>query len=518
MGKNILLTTLYASNLIIYLVVIALWIAIPQDFLFCLIVTLFNIFFTSVIIYADRKRVMSYYKSTYFWSFSQALISVCLVFFLIGILNYWAHKFPFQFDLTQRQSNSLTSQSQNIIAGIEKELTFHVYARTHEFPAYRSLIELYRMIKSNIRIEYVDVELRPDLLQQKGIEQSGTIIIEKGERTITVHEASERGITSALVRLTREHSPVIGLVSDMGVRSWTVAEETSLSYLAGLIHSSDYLIQSIHLYQLEKIDPSIDVLVLWDPITKLEDEEVEIIYRYVSEGGNLILALTPDINGDRQPYLRQMLQNYGLDFRNDLVIDQLKHVSGSSGISPLVEKFDRSSPLERNFQGPLFFPAASSVLFFDQLSAQEMEKLDIYFNLKTSEFPGSWANQDLREVASGTVTFDQNTDVRGPIPMAATVEINHSEQLSSRVVVLGNGTFVVNQYQRFNQNFNFFLNALAWSSHQDNLISLNVPVLSNRRIFIGAPQLGVIFYFSVLFIPLILFGVSFLAYKRRVSL
>jgi hypothetical protein len=60
-----------------------------------------------------------------------------------------------------------------------------------------------------------------------------------------------------------------------------------------------------------------------------------------------------------------------------------------------------------------------------------------------------------------------------------------------------------------------FLNALSWLVDEDRLISFNLPIVQSEPIFISQQQMGIVFYFSVLFSPLILIGASIYMYRRR---
>jgi len=74
------------------------------------------------------------------------------------------------------------------------------------------------------------------------------------------------------------------------------------------------------------------------------------------------------------------------------------------------------------------------------------------------------------------------------------------------------------RYSNFGQNFTFFLNGVSWAVDEGRLISFNLPSIKNDPIFISSPQLGVIFYFSVVLAPILLFGMAAFFYRRRLAL
>ena len=108
------------------------------------------------------------------------------------------------------------------------------------------------------------------------------------------------------------------------------------------------------------------------------------------------------------------------------------------------------------------------------------------------------------------MSYTAGSDKPGPMFMTMSYE-----SPDNKIVAFGNSTFVINAYSKFGANFTFFLNSLSWTVGEDRLISFNLPIVQSQPIFISAPQMGIIFYFSVLFSPLVLFGVAVFMYRRK---
>jgi hypothetical protein len=137
--------------------------------------------------------------------------------------------------------------------------------------------------------------------------------------------------------------------------------------------------------------------------------------------------------------------------------------------------------------------------------------------VQTSPFPASWAEKNLKQVQEGKVTFD-GQDTKGPIVLAGIVFEKAKNDLETKIGILGSTSLIVNGYANQSPNFNLFLNILSWIVDNEGLISLNRPVLNQERIMMSSPQIGTIFYFSVIFLPLGLFSVAFYLYRRRLKL
>ena len=195
--------------------------------------------------------------------------------------------------------------------------------------------------------------------------------------------------------------------------------------------------------------------------------------------------------------------------RNDMVIDRKNFVNGSNGSIPLVDHFDHDSEITKNFKGQVFFPLVSSLEPIPDQIVPDV-KGTVKSLVASTPFPDSWGETSLKEMASQSMSFTQGEDQPGPLNLALTFESENN-----RIAVFGNSSFVLNAYSKFGSNYAFFLNTLSWVVGEDRLISFNLPIVQSEPIFISAPQMGIIFYFSVLFSPLVLFGLAIFMYRRK---
>ena len=83
---NILLTII---NSVLYLVVIALWISIPEELTLNLAVTGITLLLTIFLIFLNRSNLSVYYQSHHFRKLQEAIVFFALIFALLGVVNYW---------------------------------------------------------------------------------------------------------------------------------------------------------------------------------------------------------------------------------------------------------------------------------------------------------------------------------------------------------------------------------------------------------------------------------------------
>ncbi|MBP9681727.1 MAG: Gldg family protein [Bacteriovorax sp.] len=499
---------LFVINVIFYFVLIALWISIPDELILNLSLTVFNLSLTSIIIYLNRDRASLYYQSHQFKKLVDTLVFLFLIFSLLGIVNYWAFKHPRQIDLSAYKMNSLSDQSKNILKKIKGDVTFKLFARKQDSALWLPLFEYYRAEKNTISIEKVDIDVRPDLVADYHITDAATLVIEYEGKRQYVTERDELNITNGLIKISRTSDPVVYFIQGHGEADIQSTENEGLKFIYEAIRNSAVDIRPLNLLSTQEIPFDAKTIILWGPKSKLQTNELKVLERFLARKGNLLLALDPDLNQDIHGELRSLLRTYRIIVRNDLVIDRKSFVNGSDGSIPLVESYNKEHAITKKFKGQVFFPLVSSIEEIP--SALSKEKGEVSLLMSSSALPEAWGETSIKEVAQQKLIYQKGIDQPGPLSFSAAYE---SEQ--NKLVVFGNSTFVLNAYLKFGTNYSLFLNSLSWLVDEDRLISFNLPIVQNEPVFISEQQMGIVFYFSVLFSPLILFGVSIYMYRRK---
>tara|TARA_Y100000590_G_scaffold281237_1_gene316044 strand:- start:78928 stop:80457 length:1530 start_codon:yes stop_codon:yes gene_type:complete len=497
------------ANGILYLVSIALWISLPQSTILNLGVTAFTVLISMVLIVVYRKDFYAFYTSGFFSGFSKSFISAILVFGILGFTNYLAFKHPVQWDVTLNKKNSLTDQSARILKSIKSGLKFTVFSKRSEQAAIAALLDLYRLDRPDIDVTMVDIEIKPELVKQYGIEKSGTVLVEYEGRSQKVLALSELAITNAIIRVSRDKDPVIFYSTGHEEMNLSDNENEGGSYLRDLLKRGSYDIRAVNLSTFNELPNFVSALMIWGPKQGFHESELRVIESYLKRGGRIMVALDPSVDNDKVSGLRSLLEKWGVQIQNNLVVDRIKHINGSNGSVPMLEKYNKDHPITKDFKGQVFFPLVSSIAKVEG-SAGRLSVL-----AQSSPFPASWGEMSLSEFVSGAVTFNQEQDIKGPLGLMAAWE---GSGTAARMILAGNSTFVINTYKKFSKNFSLFLNSLSWLVDEDRLISFNLPVVKDEPVFISAPQLGIIFYFSVIFVPLGLIIIAVIIYRRRLVL
>lgn len=499
--KGWMITIFSIVNFLLYLVVVGLWISIPEETLLNLFTTIASLMITSGLILFNRETFSHFYKSQFFLKMMSSLMTAFLVFVILGFLNFLSFKNPLVWDVTKNQVNSLTDQTENVLTGIEGEVRFKIFSQKKTYPLVYALADLYRLIKPDLKISFVDAELEPQLVREANVTKVPAVEVGYKGRKFLVEDLNELNLTNALIRVTRPSDPTLYFIKGHGELDLTSFENEGGSHLVSLLRAQNYQVRFLNLREKAIIPSDAKAVLLLGSKEGFFPTEVSALKDYLMSGGRAIFALDPDFNGEGVKELKDLLLYLGVKTRNDLVIDQIKHVNGSQGSVPVVHKFHKTHPMSKDFKGDVFFPLA-----------QSLESLDDSWQAiaSSNSFPAAWGETSRQEMTSMKLTFSEKEDHKGPLDYVLA-----KTDKTQRLLVFGNSTFISNTYKKFPKNFMFFLNGINWLVGEERLITLNSPVLEDRPIFMSQNQIGVIFYFTVIFCPLVLVIIAFFMYRRR---
>jgi ABC-type uncharacterized transport system involved in gliding motility auxiliary subunit len=280
------------------------------------------------------------------------------------------------------------------------------------------------------------------------------------------------------------------------------------SYLYQQLKKSAFELKILNLKQRSL--KGCELFVVMDPKSIFLDSEVDKIRQFVERKGKVLLGLGPSLNLEAFSNLRTLFQDYGVVLKNNFVVDRLSYMQGSNGLIPLIKKLDKRSPITSQLSGQLFFPLVSSVEF------HKTEKLGkVNYLARSSDFPASWAENSLSEMLTKNIRFNPNVDLRGPITVALSYKSFSTSSDTLRFIVIGNGTFIQNRYKGFAENFTFFQQALIWLSGDDQLTSFVNITLDHSRIVLSPTLMQVLFFFSLVLMPLLLSALAIWIYLYR---
>jgi ABC-type uncharacterized transport system involved in gliding motility auxiliary subunit len=471
---------------------------------------------------------------------SNLLLIVVLVLAIVVLLNYFLSRHNYRLDFTEAKLHSLSDQSIQVLKNLKKEVQVKGFFREGNYSRSKleDLLKNFSYYSKKIKSEFIDPDKSPGLVKAYGITQDGTTILEAGGQENRITTATEEDLTNALIKATREGKKVIYFLEGHGEHSIEQTEDSGFSFAKDELQKIGYEAKKLTLALSETFPADCALLVIPGPQKDLLPNEFETIQAYIQRGGRVFFMADPEAAPGLTPYLLQ----FGVKLENDVVVDTVSRLYGGDYFMPVITEYE-THEITRNFRYATFFPYVRSV----EPLEPKPEGVTVSILGKTS--PNSWSERQLNQKE---VTFDKEKDKQGPVPLAvvATVEAKAEERKpeqpqtagqegaekkedeakqpteppspepkkEGRLAVFGDSDFASNRYYSLSGNGNLFLNAVNWLTEESDLISIQPKTSSPRTVQFTPSQGRLIFFVSVIILPLIIliFGIS--VWVRRKSL
>ena len=227
------------------------------------------------------------------------------------------------------------------------------------------------------------------------------------------------------------------------------------------------------------------------------------------------------LDPETDPGLAPLLADYGLKIENDLIVDTVSRLLGGDYFIPVVSEYEYHD-ITKSFRYATFFPFARSI----EPTDKKPEGATVTVIARTS--PNSWSERQLDQKE---VKFDKDKDKQGPISLAIveTLKAKGTEtkdvpggetrrREEARLAVFGDSDFAANRYYSLSGNGNFFLNTVNWLTEEADLISIQPRTSSPRTIQLNPSQGRLLFFVSVILLPLAVLVLGIFIWLRRRSL
>ncbi len=449
-------------------------------------------------------------------------VSVLLLIGVLALVNYLGAQHEKRFDMTTERLNSLSDESVKAAGEVKGDLQVKAFYPGAEDVRTRQLLDRYAQQNAKIKIEFIDPDKQPQLAQQYQVTQYGaarnpmtgqqrvfgTIVMDAGEgkveRIEKQDDVSEEDVTNALIKLVKGEKKTVYFVGGHGEKVLDGTDREGYQVANGALGKDGYVVKPLNLAQDLKIPPDASVVVLAGPKTEPFAQEADVLTAYLNAGGSVLLMLDPSPSAS----MKDFTEKWSVEVGNNRVIDAsgMGQLLGKGPDSPLITAYGPHKIVEK-FNVMTFFPLARSV----QPVKPPVAGLTVEPLIQSS--PNSWGESDL---ASNKVSFDEKTDIRGPITIAAVVTKDAPDGKKTRLIVFGDSDFAMNANFGNQGNGNLFVNTVKWLARDENFISIKTKSPSDRAITMtetGSRTVGVIL--KVLFPASVLIAGIVVWSKRR---
>lgn len=452
----------------------------------------------------------------------QSIIFTLLLLLVIGMLAYVGKTYNKRIDVSKNQRNSLSETMRTLLKKLDKPLDITAYVPDDAVvkSSLKELIDKYRVHHKEITLEFVNPDLNPTRAQEDGIAYSGQLLVKYNNKSEAINSVDEQNVLNVLQRLSREKARIVIFIEGHGEASPFEEKSNGVSKLAEVLEKKGFSLQPHNILRTQSIPDNASFVVIAAPKKEYLEAEVELIIKYIEQGGNLLWLHEPgEVFG-----LDDLEQQLGLELQLGTLLDANQDLQRMLGIQhpAAIAIIDYGpSELTQNLAAHTLFPFATTVeKDIDSSDKNNIDKNQSWkYQPLLSTLITSWLESgDIQ----GNVKFDDDADKPGPlnIGMALTREnlsaINKDTIVipEQRIVVLGDSDFMRNNYIGQGSNLEFSSNIFNWLSDDDELLSIKANVASGTTLELS--KTGRIGLTSLwLGLPIALFGFGLWRWLRR---
>jgi ABC-type uncharacterized transport system involved in gliding motility auxiliary subunit len=459
-----------------------------------------------------------------------AATSVVVVLGILVAVNYIGKQQNKRWDLTENKQFSLSDQSRNVVTKLDAPVEIMGFMPPADQPVsvntFRDLLQEYASLSDQIKLELIDVDRNPSVAVQNEVRAYGEVVIRHKGRTERVSSTQEQDITNALIKVVSGQARTLYFTQGHGEKDPTSAEATGYQSASESLRRENYTVEKLVLAQQGGVPDNATVVVVAGPRVDFLPGEVETLEKYLAKGGKLLLALDATGGPDESPLpnLTGLAKKWGIDVGNDWVLDQtgMGQLFGGGAETPVAASYPAHAITSRLDVMTAYRLARSVTPVSGGSEGRTAQTL-----VETS--PRSWAEADLKSLFERKVPAPEGAgDKPGPISLAAAVSAPVGEakpepegegaapKPETRLVVFGDSDYASNMFfTAAGGNRDLFMNTIGWLSQQENLISIRPKEPSDRRLTMTAAQQSNVTWFSLIIVPLAIFGTGVYSWWRR---
>ncbi len=463
------------------------------------------------------------------------LIIVAAVAVVVA-LNVLVDQIPGKLDLTQNQLYSLSPATYKLLDALKTDVTITTIGKEgSEDSTVHEILLKYAARSKRIKLQTIDPELKPGWTKQydptgQGL-GTGTLIVASGPRYKTVgyydmynYDTSnydptnpnsqpqltslsvEQKVTSALLFVTEAKNSTLAVLEGHG-------EQTLDSLgLTSTVSNENYAVQQLSLLNAQSVPADTDVLLILAPKVDLTTQDADKVRAYLAGGGRAVIMLDIMTKANELPNLDAILQTYGVEVRNVVVIEgdtsRIWSPSSPAAVIPSLGYHDILSPLRaNNYPVALLAPQAIQTL--------ELKKKTLKIEPLLTSSPRSYGKINNGKLST---LAKEGGDLPGPFDLAVAITdpAPDPSKQDTKLVVVGTVSFLSQQISGMTPgNGDFFMNAVAWLRGAKESVNISPKSLQTFRLTMSNLVALLLSGVVVILMPLLVLGGGFVVWVRR---
>lgn len=418
---------------------------------------------------------------------AQNWLFVVLLIAFAGMLSWVARDYRKEWDVSQNARNTLSEPTIAMLRELNGPVTITSYATAQEDlrKVVRDFLAPYQRVKQDIALSFVDPREQPKLAQAAGVQVNGELVVEFGRRSENIASLTEQSFANVLMRLARGQERLVMSLDGHGERKLNGEGNHDLGLFGKQLENKGFRTGLLNLSLAQDVPDNLKILVIASPKVDLLAPEIQKIKRWIDRGGSLLWLIDQEPIRGMQP----IADIFGLVLNAGTVVDPSAQLINASPTMAVATGYGQH-PIAKNFSLNTILPFARSITVDDSRDWRDTPLIEVA--------PRGWL--EMSPIGQ-SITFDKGKDTPGPITVGLALERTLNDK-PQRVVIVGSGHFLANQYVGLVGNMDLGINIVNWLAGDDNLITVQPRATLDSGLTLSRTSMMIIVYGFLVLLPL----------------
>lgn len=469
-------------------------------------------------------------------------LTMAFAILILIMMNYLSFKHFARWDISSKKDNSISEKSKIILGQIKNKIDVKVLLRRNDilFEPVSDILENFAAISPFVKIEYINPDtdpLKSKLISEKyGFNKSNFVIFEymnshrySTRLNMAEFEFFKSGkVTKIRIKKIKAENAFISAINDLINKKrqkiyFTIGHGESVEKKVGIQGMSAFLeelsfenfnMDFIETTNINKIPSDCSVLIIMGPKFPFLENELKLIELYLKNGGNCLFLLDPVLSKKGFDFvdfnLDQLFEIFSVIMNNNVIFDQDKASIFTAEIQTgglYILNYGTHVIVNNLLNYPTILNATRSITAIKDTNNNNI----INPLLITSD--KSWGESSLLQLSkTETLKFDKTKDIKGPL-FAGVAVIN--KKFSSKLVLIGNSTFLNNLQIKNGVNSNVGVNSVLWLAQEKTDTLIPVKDIKVDKVNLTSSQLENIVLLFMLGFPSIVIATGTIVFWAR---
>jgi len=443
-------------------------------------------------------------------------VLVLIVLIFISAINYLSVKKNKVFDFSIASQYTLSQQTAKILNSLDAEIRLYYFYKDgaegaeNSKKAFNLIARMYQEASPKVKVIFVEMNSEPKKTELFGATKGiGEAFVEYNNQRNRIESQflgqqgqkfNEQELTNAIIKVTRNKRKNIYIIEGHQEREYENEKNEYGTYaFVQMLQKNSLNVHKLNLIQNSRIPEDASALVILGPQGGFQKFEIELLIKYLSQGGSLFLSFDNKNNAN----LGDLISRLGVRLQSHYVFNILNSQVGqvvNSGQPTVAVDYSVLSSITKVFstnQNSVFIRPNS----FELVSTPELIKAEVL--VKTPKASVALSHVDSDKYIGQPQSYNLGVEVTGQL---------NQDAKPFKAVLFADTDFLSNSVIFQNVNRDLALNSISFLTGDSDLIAISPKEVNITESKLSPPEFSQTFKFIVLGVlfpvPLLLLAIS----------